>query len=120
MGQTETIPDPWQDAPDGTMPPFITPEERDRLITEKRVVFVLLIRQEGTVHGGKWYVDIMIPPNGIERTCSFTIDPGNTPRNRLLQHLMTWMTKYEVTALPVVLVRAGNGYMFARPPETAE
>lgn len=120
MANTEAIPDPWADAPDGTMPPFITPDERDRLITEQRTVFITDIRQEQTAHGGKWYADIMIPPNGVERTCSFTIDANNSPRNRLLSHLMDWMNKYKVTVLPVVLVRAGNGYMFAKPPETAE
>lgn len=120
MTEQTTIPDPWSSAPDGAMPPFITPDERDQLIRERRVVFLMSIRQENTAHGRKWYCDIMVPPNGEERTCSFTVDTTSSPRNRLLEHLRTWMAQYNVTTLPVILVRAGQGYIFAKPPESTE
>lgn len=120
MTDEKTVPDPWANAPDGTMPPFLSVDERENLIKTQRVVYLRSIRQEDTTHGRKWYADIMEPTTGNERTCSFTVDKDPTPRNRLLGYLRDFMAQYELTVLPVILVRAGQGYMFGKPPDETD
>lgn len=107
--------DPWADAPDGTLAPFLERPERNRLISDKTVVGIHSVTIEQTAYGNKWYVTISLPDNSA-RCCTFKIEERELPRDRTLQHLKTWLAKNEGEHVPAILVPAGNGYIFAAPP----
>ena len=113
---SSTVPDPWEGLPTGTLSQFIEPALRDHLILDKAVVEVLGIDPAITVHGPRIYVRILIPPDGIERTCSFDKKDKNHPRLKGLTALQEWMLRYPEEKLYAILIGAGNGYMLAAPP----
>jgi hypothetical protein len=109
------LPDPWAGAPDGTLTPFISPEERDRLIVDRTSVRLLDIHDEKTAHGPKCYVEIEIPDGGVRRVCSFDISDPRHPRVKLLRHLGRFMAEHPDVVPLAVLKTAGNGYVLADP-----
>jgi hypothetical protein len=111
----QSIPDPWDDVPDGALSPFITTEERDQLIVDGTPFRVVSIHYEATQHGPKFFVDIELPGTHWQRTISYSASDKHHPRMAQLSKLAAWLEKYQDGELHAKLVIAGSGTALARP-----
>lgn len=97
------------------MAPFLTVEERDKLIVDRTVVYICRIHIEPTQYGPKWYIEIAVPPGDVHRVCSFGTKDERHPRNGVFEHLRKYLEKYPTQEIATVLVGVGGGYMLQDP-----
>lgn len=120
---TESKPssDPWANAPQMDILPFVTAEERAQLVNSGATVKVTHVEYDRTGQYGPKFVVTFIHPDGDARQMSMTSQSGKTPRDQINKWMWSELrTGTYPDGISARICKRGRAYMFDKPGAESE